>query len=725
MIEIIESNKNVIDFFLRFRLIFWYVFTATIIFASCQYDDEDMEFDSEEEISTVPFEFVKCPIDKCSESENEVLFGSGTGRYVCCKLTGTHSGLRITNRDYYGNKQQVGILIIEESRIPKIPHNLLSQLQPIILRIIQSGLKKLKINDFIGATQLKQLNFTHNKIDSLEPNVFIYAPNIEVVDLSNNRIAQVSEYAFENVPNLRILMLSNNLIQTFGFKSNLINLEIFMIGNNSLTHLNENVLRKSTNLTDLCINDNKLNISKLNIDKDLEVFDMSNNPTSIYLTSKIFKIKNSRASVLYIDRTAVRIDASVNQINSIVIESENNLIELNLSKNNYTTIQNLTILKSIQKLDLSFNQIQDFNLTSFSNMTQLQILNLENSGLKTIDFGLFSQQRNLLFLDISYNNLKDINFNMLTASVEFLYIEGNALKNVDLTDIRITLPHLSVLGLSNNNFSCEKLIEFRKLLTASSIEMYVDETLMVKFSRNINGIGCINENSTETMEFQSNRLLPIHKDGSNHHALIETIELKIKEIEKNILQHNDTLIEKTINSKDDIISMKQDIMSVRNDLDLKVIDAKADIILSVSSLLNVTLNGSDVSVDLKSTIEEINKVNLERYQSLSSQLKLVKDKLQGLVESVANLQSPENFNEQNVLHLKQNVGSPDNHSNFNDFSPREDLISLKNMMVFIIVTIIFLILGFALIVFYKRYYTAWRRYNSNITVNTNVEQSLV
>ena len=87
---------------------------------------------------------------------------------------------------------------------------------------------------------------------------------------------------------------------------------------------------------------------------------MSNNPTSIYLTSKTFKIKNSGATVLYIDRTVVRIDASVNQINSIVVQPENNLIELNLSKNNYTTIQNLTNLKSIQKLDLSFNQIQDF-----------------------------------------------------------------------------------------------------------------------------------------------------------------------------------------------------------------------------------------------------------------------------------------------------------------------------------------------------------------------------
>lgn len=702
------------------------MFAATISVHHClaQFYDQDLDEDIDS------FGAILCPNDRCSQSEDVEIFGTsqyhGQMRLGCCKLSGLHdwhTPLTLPERDGYGNRKKTGVLIIEESKIENIPEHLTTSYHPTILRVIFSGLKTLKINDFAEAIELIELNVTHNKIDHLEPNIFIYAHNLEVIDLSNNRITDVSEYSFENIPKLKILILSNNLIEKFEFKSSLIDLQVFMIDNNSLTHLNDNILERSAQLTDLRINDNKLNISKLNVTVRLDTFDMSNNPTAIYLISKNLKIKNSNVRLLNIDKTAVTIDASKNRIDSIVVDPRNALIDLNLSRNNYTTMRNLTGLKSIEKLDLSFNQIEDFNLTSFSNMPQLKELNLENSGLKIIDFGLFSQQQHLNWLDISYNDLKEVNFNMLTVSIAYLYIEGNALTNIDLSDIAITLPYLRVLGLSNNKFSCEKLIEIRKLLASLSIEMYVDELLMVKFSRNINGIGCVNENSTETMEFSSTKVLPIHTDRSKDHQF-ETLEVKINEIEKNIRQHSNSMVKNSINSKDDIVSMKRELMNIRNDGDLKIVDAKADILMSVSSLLNLSTNGTDVSADLKSTIFEVNKINLERYQSFSSQLKLVNDKLQDLVQSVTELKSAENYDAKNVLHLKQNRITDDRSSSTTDGSS-DALMPLKNMMTFIIVAVICLILGFSVILFYKRFYREKRRYLSTNTVNTNVEQSLV
>lgn len=623
-----------------------------------------------------------------------------------------------TVRDYNGYPKKVGVLIIEDSKIDDIPGGLMSTFHPIILRILFSGLKTLKIDDFKDAKELKELNVTHNEIQTLSPNVFIYASNIEVIDLSDNRITDMSDYSFDNIPKLKILILSNNLIKVFDFHTGPLNLQVLMIGNNSLTNLDENLLRQSIFLTELSINDNKLNISKLNVNDGLIDFDMSNNPTAVLLKSKNLKIKNSNVTVLHIHKATVTIDASENRIRSIVVDPQNVLIELNLSRNNCSAMYNLTALTLVQKLDLSFNQIRDFNLTSFSNMAQLKELNLENSGLKVIDFGLFSHQRNLEWLDISYNDLRDVDFNMLTASINYLYIEGNALTNIDLSDVGITLPHLLVLGLSNNKFSCEKLIEIRKLLASLSVSMYVDEQLTVKFSRNINGIGCANDNDTETMEFRSNNnLLPIHTDRSKDHQLIETIQTKINEIEKNIRQHSNSLSENSINSKDDILSMKQELMNMRNDGDLKIIDAKADVLMSVARLFNVSANGSDVSVDLQATIEEVNKVNLERYQSLSSQLKLVQNELSDVVQSVTNLKSTQKLDDQNGLKLKQN-GIVDHASN-------TDLISMKTMMTFIIVAMICLILGFTSVLIYKRCYREKRRYFSTNTENTTVEQSLV
>lgn len=476
----------------------------------------------------------ECPNNSCSLDEDFELYDSIQHTVLlCCKLNNVHSGARIIHSQDV--EHQVGLLIIEESETPRIPQDIFTNLQLISLRIIYSGLIMLNINDFTGATQLKQLNLTHNKIENLEPNIFIYAPNIEMIDLSNNHISEVCK----NVPKLRILILTNNLIETISFKSNLIYLEIFMIDDNLLTHLNENLFQDCTYLKELCISHNSLNISKLNVAQDLEVFDMSNNPTSIHLPSEHFKIKNCDATVLNIDGTAVTIDASENRINSIVVDPETILLELNLSRNNYTSIQNLTILKFIRKLDLSFNKIEDFSLTSFSNMTELQILDLQSSGLKIIDFGFFSHQKDLFWLDISYNDLKEINFNMLTHKIEHLFIEGNWLTNVDVSDIHIALPRLKEVGLSNNNFSCNKLVEIRKQLIASNISMFVNE--MVKLSRNVNGIGC--EHSNDSMKY------PIYKYDFALNSILEAIETRIKEIENNIFQRNDSFTENSTHSR--------------------------------------------------------------------------------------------------------------------------------------------------------------------------------
>lgn len=597
----------------------------------------------------------KCPNFKCSESDDI------PENFLCCKISYLDEFKSIIHLGF------INALIIVDSEIKIIPQDLhLSNLK--ILRITNSGLTMLKINDFRYGRYLQELNFTHNKIEQLEPNVFIRAPLIQVIDLSYNRISEVSAYAFENIPELRILILSKNLIQTIGFKSSLIKLEVFMIGNNLVEQLNESVLQESRQLKELCINNNNLTISKLNIDTELEVFDMSNNPTSINLSAKMLKLKNSNAKVLNIDKWAVNIDASNNQIDSIVVDPENNLLELNLSRNNYTAIQNLTVLKSIRVLDLSFNKIQDFTLTSFSHMTELQTLNLENSGLKAIDFGFFSQQKDLLWLDISYNNLNEVNFNMLTPKIESLFIEGNALTNIDVIDVDITLPKLHTLGLANNNFSCTKLVEISKELTAMNISLYVHETHLVKSSRNINGIGCGNDTTTT-------KIPSIHSYQFAHNSMLETIETRIKEIEKKIVQQND------------------------------------------SSFTAPSINAM--------------------VKFISSELKSVQVKVKDLVDfvSVTKLKSPENVNEQNVVQLKQSRDRSDDvitdeHLGYliakGSSRSSDELIALKNMTTFIIVAIIFLIFGFVSTIFHKMCNSAARgRYASNNTVNTNMEQSLV
>lgn len=705
------------------RFLFIRLFAAVIIIAipccNAQYDDYS-------DYLTNTF---SCPNEECINPDEPVtepiryrVYYYMNIRHACCKLSGLRPGDYIGERFNENQQKRLRQLVIEDGKVESIPKNLMTKFDPTVLRMSNGVLKTLTIADFSGAVSLSEFNATNNLIEKLEPNVFAFAQNIETIDLSNNRIVEVSRYAFDNLAKLEVLVLSNNLIATLDFKSKFLELTVFMASNNSLVHLNESLFEESPRLTDLCLNQNKLNISRLNVVGNLDVFDMSDNPMSIYLSAKNMKIRNSNVKMLNISKTAIRIDASDNQISSIVVDPDNILIELILSRNNYTTMQNLTALKSIESLDLSFNLITDIDVQSFSHLSQLKTLNLENSGLKTIDFGLFSQQTGLTWLDISYNNLNAINFNMLTDSIHYLFIEGNSLTKLDVDEMAHTLPNLRILGLANNKFSCEKLVEIRNSLKSHSVEMHIDEQAMVKFSRNINGIACASENSTETIELTSSKLLPIHTSDSQHNQFIQTIQQKINEIEANIRVHSESLNENSINSKDDLLSMKQELMDIRNDGELKIIDAKADILMSVSRLFNVSTNDTNTTVDLKATVEELNKINLERYQSLSSQLKVVKDKLQDLAQSMGNLKTT--VDSKSISLLKQRNGR-DNDDISADGS--SDLISLKKMMTFVVVTVVGFVTGFLLFIFYKRFHksSGRRRYMSTNTIDTTVGQSLV
>ncbi|KAJ6633879.1 Transcriptional repressor CTCFL [Pseudolycoriella hygida] len=628
--------------------------TATIIASCCLFVDG-----------------YPCPNDGCD--------GAPDADGDCCVLSGL-----IPFSSVYSAKR-LNRLTITDSEIESIPPHIISQANPYTLHIMDTNLKTLQQNDFIGGENLLKVRITGNKIEKLEPNIFFYAPIVSYVDLSNNRIREVSEYAFENASLLIFLDLSNNFIQTLTFKSNLELLRVFMISNNSLTYLDENLLQGSSDLSHLQINDNQLNISRLNVFHEVKVFDVSNNPTSLQLKSKHLKIQNTNLKQLYIGYESVTIDASSNQIQSIVVDPQNRLIELNLSQNNYTTIQNLTALQLIERLDLSFNRIQDFSLTSFSNMTRLTELNLENSGLKVIDFGFFSMQRKLVWLDISYNNLKEIKFHALPSSINKLYIEGNNLTDIDLNDIAYTFPSLKVIGLSNNQFTCEKLTEIHREFIAQNVTMYVDEQLIVKYSRNVDGIACENLDSNENMELGSTKELPSHSVmmGMDHYTYLAGIQEQVLDIIYNMHQRSDLMMATDLVSQSDILAVKQEVIDMRNEGELKIIDAKADILMGISALFNVSMSSSNDNVDLKSTIEDVNKMNLERSEGLTLQLRSVNDKLERLVRRLSDLKSAKNYNLTN--------------------GESNDFVSLKIMMIITIVAIICAILGF-LVIFYKKFY---------------------
>ena len=66
----------------------------------------------------------------------------------------------------------------------------------------------------------------------------------------------------------------------------------------------------------------------------------------------------------------------------------NNTVEINFSNNKIKVITLNSFdssLESVEKLDLSQNQIEDLQTAVFSNFNNLQVLHLEHNAIKTVD----------------------------------------------------------------------------------------------------------------------------------------------------------------------------------------------------------------------------------------------------------------------------------------------------------------------------------------------------
>lgn len=325
---------------------------------------------------------------------------------------------------------------------------------------------------FGNVLELQELNLSHNKIQKLSAHAFDRLSKLEILSLSYNFITEMDNKQFAALPNLKWLALDNNQIQYIDAHLFTVNkyMELLQLDNNQIDNI------------------------------DSETFEScSENLKSLYLSN--------------------------NRLISINASNLLKLTNLNVSRNNFSTIDSIPLLYNLQSLDLSWNSIDDINLSSFSNMTELKELSLRSSGLKTIEFGTFSHQRKLKILDISDNNLEFIDpimFHSL-ANINSLMIAANNLSFINLTSIFINMPDLRIIDISDNLWMCQDLSEMLKILHQKNIS--VETEVSIKSTNNVNGIGC-----TIEQPMASQPKTPAIEDEINKNIIIQNKTLNILDI---------------------------------------------------------------------------------------------------------------------------------------------------------------------------------------------------
>lgn len=296
-------------------------------------------------------------------------------------------------------------------------------------------------------------------IDStqIERMISIYDKELAVttkLDLSHNSIDNKAVRKL-----CTILMLPNNnieeLILTDNHHMDMISL-IYIL--HALKH--ENCVLKSLDLSN---NDLKyVPLTETSFEKidDLEY----NTDTDSDNFKNLFNLKNLQK--LNLKNTNI----DDNFVGLILSNENKSLIELDLSENNLytldTTLKNGDAVSNVKKLNLSFNNLKDFDCKFFQNVETLNLSNncLRSAGLQNIFIN--EHMKHLTSLDVS-NSFTDteptadgwLNFfggdldfgeNVVKIKLKSLNLEYTALTTANFNSIITTQPQLTDLNISRN-----------------------------------------------------------------------------------------------------------------------------------------------------------------------------------------------------------------------------------------------------------------------------------
>lgn len=170
--------------------------------------------------------------------------------------------------------------------------------------------------------------------------------------------------------------------------------------------------------------------------------------------------------------------------NHINFTREEEIRELNFTHNCLEKVPNFPQLRSLRKLDLSYNKLKVVRKDDFVNLTALQKIDLSNNTILLIQPGTFDHLKNL----------------------EEIHLESNSLGNLDV-ELFKNLPNLTSVTLDNNVDLC--------------LQGYKENMSFIKWTPSFKSVACANQysapttNSNVTSENHETIMTKITTEGSS------------------------------------------------------------------------------------------------------------------------------------------------------------------------------------------------------------------
>ncbi|XP_006820699.2 uncharacterized protein LOC102804019 [Saccoglossus kowalevskii] len=283
-----------------------------------------------------------------------------------------------------------------------------------VLNLAGNTISTIHNDDFIGfnGTKLLRLDLSHNNLQTVNQEAFHPFMNIHTLDLSGTLLTP--SYVGEVLYGLQNVQLQELILREIGWQQ-----------------LTQNTFQAMTNST-LC------------------VLDLSQNYLSI-ITAHLLPLPNLRQLNLAYN--------SIGVIHSGAFDNLMSLTILNLTANYLTTYPNFKPLQNtVQTIDLSDNKLTgEIPIDAFKGLERLSSLDMSVNNINgMLKSGIFnSQSKSLHKLDLSYNKIEQFAENVFynTTVLRMIDLSHNNLSKIDGTIPYRHLFDCTHLDLSHNNIS--------------------------------------------------------------------------------------------------------------------------------------------------------------------------------------------------------------------------------------------------------------------------------
>lgn len=415
----------------------------------------------------------------------------------------------------------ISTLIVSNKHITELPSNLSKVTSTVLSFNNYQLIPNTIINSLSKYSLLKNLDFSHNFLESIDSKIFelnnitrfhfsqnnisnlpdsIQFPHVKHFNISLNKITEIPKC----FPGIASLIADHNYIQSIDYSFD--SITRLVLNHNSISRISSNISFPSLFLLDLSYN--KLNeLPDLSLfAPTLKTFDASYNeitvipklPESIirlYLQhNKIHHIKNFFMSNVVLANLSFneietlddlpgfleRLDISHNKIHTVAPIISENIAWINFSNNFIESIPSTTIPEQL----FSFNRISQLPKCFFNSIT---LLDLSGNNLEELPSAIFTSE-SLVTLFAGFNNIKTLPIEAQTSKIRKLNLSFNSLSENIIFPLNIESLYIDYCNLStipSINVDYQELVE----LSAVGNHLKSIDTLIPKQIQFINVSG--------------------------------------------------------------------------------------------------------------------------------------------------------------------------------------------------------------------------------------------